>query len=529
MKLLKTHIVEYFDDLKNEIDLNCENLLSSFNLIESEKLEIELNRTNFLEHVNRIFAYSLQKYEIVKELEYEQINFDDWEFCFFLPGYQKFGVLVLTSQYLSLNTRFFLRGKFSYDEAEYSNESTTKEAILASLMKNILEVKLASEIKDGIIDLRSPSQNVIESFKIDSFRVISLKSTDLCSINNLANTTHLNDWYLDLDVPVLEENLFSKFENIMHLELIVNEPCLFEPRCFNGLNNLSFLTIYNMNSEKLDENIFTDLKNLRYIGLRESRIGGLGENAFKILPNIEELSLIKASIECIESNSFKDLASLQYLNLTENPISHIPENVFDGLKNLAVLNLHDALQVEIDAKFFNNLENLEFLALIQTDKIVKVFNLDELKLPKLKFLAIDSKKVPNFDLNLEMLVIYGLEEFNENMFDRLTSLKGLVIDLKGEFFDDIKKELFKNMENLAYLVFNFDDLDAESLELIQNNYKYYQSFLKKSNVRLELSEHLYVFKISCYRTLNKFIKSEMKVNEITKSAIDEYHEMYLEF
>ncbi|CAF0725788.1 unnamed protein product [Brachionus calyciflorus] len=477
MKLLKTHIIEYFDCLKNEIDVNCEELFTSFNLFESHRVRIESIRTNFLDNVDRIFNLNLKKFGTRKKLENEEINLDDWEFCFFLPKASKFGVLVLTNQFIPENTRLSLRGDFLNDEFN-SDIMTKREILLENLIQKILDVKFESEIKDDIIDLRDGSHNIIESFTLESFKFSSLEPTDLSVMENLVNKECLNHWELSLDVTILEKNLFSNFKNIHFLEISLNESCILQDDCFNGLDNLKRLTVL-CSAKVFEENVFYNLKNLEELSLKNSKIDALGENSFKNLPKIENLDLFNASIKTIASGSLKDLTTLKYLNLTENHISSLPIGTFDCLKNLSVLFLIDALRVEISAECFNNLENLEILAIIQRKKPGKICNLDELKLSKLKCLAIDSNRVPDFDLNLEMLVIYGLEEFNENMFDRLSDLKGLVINLDQEFLQNIKKELFKNMEKLAYLSIKFNDLSKESLEFIKKNENIYKEFLNQ--------------------------------------------------
>ncbi|CAF0725737.1 unnamed protein product [Brachionus calyciflorus] len=523
MKLLKKELIEYFDELKNEIDINCEKKLC-IDSSEAERLKIEKIRSNYLYQVNRIYANNLQKYEIVKELDYEQINFDDWEFCFLIPSDNEIGFLILINHYISKELQLYLRSPDFSERNQYYKKLTNRDLILACLLNNILSEKFSlfryKSIDLNIIDLRDPKQNIIKSFRLGDAGLFSIKSKDLYLIDSLIDKTHLTRWYLELSKTILEENFFSNFENILTLDIKSEKSSYLKPNCLNGLHNLKFLKIF-WNASILEENIFSNLENLTEIHFRESLIRVLGENAFKNLPKVNTIDICGSRIEEIASNSFSDLNSLEYLNLAKNFITSLPDNVFNGLKNLTALNLNNCLVVEIEAKFFNNLENLEFLAINQNKKPGKVSNLDGLKLPKLKFLDINSRKVPKFDLSLEILVIDGLEQFKENMFDRLSSLQILVICLDEKFLNEIKKEFFENMDKLAHVVFKFDRLNIESIDFIKNNYDYYKAFLKKPNANLDLIISLRQFKISCFPRNHavEFIKSEMKVNQITKSVI----------
>ncbi|CAF0957420.1 unnamed protein product [Brachionus calyciflorus] len=438
-------------------------------------------------------------------------NYDeDWEFCLFLPLLGKknnFGILVLTNQYINENNRRFIRSFISKKRFNaYSSDCEIKEAVLASVLCNLIETKLTSDLNNGIIDLRNRKENFLKSFTLNSFKINSLKPTDLSIINKLVNETSYQEWFLDLDVTVFVKNLFSKFENITSLELLFNVPCTLEPFCFNGLKNLKRLRFCNFHTEIINENVFCDLNNLKNICFTESKIQTLGSKAFKNLNNIESLSFISVVIESIDSSCFDDLVSLIHLNLTFNNIQYLPDHTFDKLANLTVLNLTDALKTPIDANNFNNLVNLEFLSFLHSDKTEKILNLGNLKLPNLKFLVINSKKIPDFDLNLDFLVINGLEEYDENMFLRLNDLKCLIIRTNGIFLKNFKKEIFKKMKKLVFLMFIFEDLDEKNYEFIEKNREYFKEFLNQSEPKIDLDGYMCCrLRISCYDKMSSLI------------------------
>ncbi|CAF1126484.1 unnamed protein product, partial [Brachionus calyciflorus] len=270
------------------------------------------------------------------------------------------------------------------------------------------------------------------------------------------------------------------------------------------------------------------MENLNYLAIIEGKVEKLCSYAFNNLNKLESLVSFSARIEHIESNAFVGLDNLKKLILIESELTDLPQDVFKSLENLTVLNLHDSIASKFDAECLNVLTNLEFLSLYNFDKDEKILNLNKLNLSKLKYLAINSKKVPNFELNLEFLIINGLEEFNDEMFKNLQDLKGLIFETNGKFLCEIKREIFKYLNNLEHLVICFDKLNKQGIDFININLDYFGKFIDKENIYLKFDDsESYRITISCHHDKLSFFKNFIKVGKIAESAIYDYHDAYL--
>ena len=95
-KKMKRHeIIKYFDNLKNEIDIECEKKLANSQLSNSEENDLNSMRTKFIHKIEEISAFDLR---ILDSCEPNNFLFDG-KFCFFLQNLN-FGQLVITNQFI---------------------------------------------------------------------------------------------------------------------------------------------------------------------------------------------------------------------------------------------------------------------------------------------------------------------------------------------------------------------------------------------------------------------------------------------
>ncbi|CAF1095988.1 unnamed protein product [Brachionus calyciflorus] len=105
MNFSKTVVIEYFENLNNQIDILAEEYLIRPNSSQIEKNNVETLRKKFLNETKKIFELNLNK--IKSKKEFSEYDIYDWPFCFLLPD-ENFGVLVLTNVYVNPNILSYL-------------------------------------------------------------------------------------------------------------------------------------------------------------------------------------------------------------------------------------------------------------------------------------------------------------------------------------------------------------------------------------------------------------------------------------
>ncbi|CAF0813579.1 unnamed protein product, partial [Brachionus calyciflorus] len=101
-------------------------------------------------------------------------------------------------------------------------------------------------------------------------------------------------------------------------------------------------------------------------------------------------------------------------------------------------------------------------------------------------------------------------------------------ETNGKFLWEIKREIFKCLNNLEHLVMSFDELNEKSVNFIEHNLDYFGKFIDKENIYLNFDDsESNCIKISCYDDKLSFFKNFIKVGKIAESAIYDYHDAYL--
>ena len=151
------------------------------------------------------------------------------------------------------------------------------------------------------------------------------------------------------------------------------------------------------------------------------------------------------------------------LELNESlELESLDNDIFEFVQSLEYLNLRHNYINSIDVNLINQLENLEFLSMINGyydshDEFS--FDFETLNLPRLKYLAVRSDRVPVLkNLNLKFLEVKGLKDLGFENLSSQTQLKGLnlVFNYETSQMPVIEESIFKCLENLEYLSFRFD-------------------------------------------------------------------------
>lgn len=151
--------------------------------------------------------------------------------------------------------------------------------------------------------------------------------------------------------------------------------------------------------------------------------------------NLQELHLQSNGIQELEKNCFKNLTSLKILNLSKNSLKSI-SNCFFGLADLEHLDLS-----------MNQIENLDKECFIDLKQLV--------------FVNLSFNKIKLLDLNLfiECQNLLELKATNNLIAELSLDIfirKLLVLDLKWNFIQNYKKEIFSFMPLLHSFDISFN-------------------------------------------------------------------------
>ncbi|CAF0774072.1 unnamed protein product [Brachionus calyciflorus] len=551
MNKLRLKIIDYYDDVKNQIDVECEKILASDKLSNEKKEQYSLQRARFLSEINQVLKFNLENFEkikwddeFLKDKNIDSILFRD-KFCFHFQGNKTkngdykiglLGKLVITNFFicedvqknLSLNN---LRSKSCH-------KLNPKDLVLLSVIDGLLRTYWPG--KDEIIDISCKESNRISKLFLSAKKIKKFERDDFDSMRHIMHRENIEKCYLSFDsLKFISKKILNIFEFVNELTLRFNYFFDYDYELFSDFEDLDKLVLNftDIDLFNLPSDLFVGLENLKELIIENSSISSLGSDTFSNLLNLESLDLENNNIGKLRKSCFKGLDNLKILNLAENPISEFHIEAFIDLKSLTFLNLRNSLGTNIQVEHLNCLKNLEVLNVFKIirdygDEIdYKCTNIEDLDLPNLRFLGIDSDVVPKFKyLKLNFIHIAGLKEFDETSLKSQVDLTGVYLELgRGTKMDIIKKEMFKSLEKLSFLAFNFYDLNQNEIDYIQNNLEYYKAFLQcsKPDYKFCFGEDINYLEVSNYEEINDYIQNDLDLGDLTKKYVIDYYDRFI--
>ncbi|CAF0750493.1 unnamed protein product [Brachionus calyciflorus] len=520
-------LIEYYDDLKNQIDDQYEKKLLKLKLSESDEEDLEIIRDDLIEKTDECLVLSLDKLKFINQNENSNI-FDYLDrFCFFIRDDKSenlFGFLVITNRYIDHNARLILQSKYT-DFKENLEEIDEKDFTLGEFL-NIWINQHKINDQDCIIELPKSHESFIDFLNLNFAKNHYLNEDDFDFLEGFMLSKNIKQTILYFNQIEIESNAFKGFNQLEKLLVKFKKSFILNYNCFNGLNNLKELAIFDLTNtsviEILKPNILKTLPKLEFLFIQGGMLKVLNCEISQNNPYLKYLKLNFCVMEKIEPDCFDYLPSLKFLNLSSNSINYFPEDLTTKLKNLVFLDLSNAFEkVSIDTTWFNQLESLEFLDISYDFFNPSTFlNMDSLNIPRLKYLGITSlNEVPKFDLNLQILKIQGIKELPEDSLDKLTCLKCLILEpIFGSIFGEIRRNRFQYMRNLTFfqVKIEYDELAKPIDEIYDDDMKeIYAKFLSKPNVKCTINNERNFIQVSCYDTLELFLNEEIKFENIT--------------
>ncbi|CAF0816328.1 unnamed protein product [Brachionus calyciflorus] len=540
MKQEKSKIFEYYDSVRNSIDIQCEKLHSKFKQNDMETNSINLMRTKFFEKINQVQTHNLNQLDSNKNENQSKENLFKNKFCFCILrkrcddessffGDNKIGKLVITNQYISQSLRDTLSGIYNSEifDLEFVKLNPQDDILMYVLME-LFDV----EKEHDILDLSDDKINKIENLKMEKTNIKSLNQTDFDIVYSLIDPTSLKSCYFEaFNLVKIPKNSFKGINHIKELN-IVNGTVMgsqYEEGSFNGLNELERLGFFRSDLKVLTPGLLSGLDNLTRLDIGQGKLQAVEKDTFKNLKNLKYLSLFYNKINYLDNKDvFNGLEELKVLELGQNGMTKMNNEIFYSLKNLTYLNLRNNYLSDLKPSCFKELKNLEFLSLIDDRSDNYSIDLEDVKLPKLKYLALNAKDVPNFQgIKLEFLYIEGLEDLDEYSLRGQSKLKGLRLDIDSKMMPKINKKNFECLKNLSYLKIKVKN-GLPSKEKFESQAESLKNLLAKKPAFVNNSSNYGgLFEVSNFEEISeeKFISTELNFDQVATEAVNYYYQV----
>ncbi|CAF0873150.1 unnamed protein product [Brachionus calyciflorus] len=494
MSRIKKNVIDNLDELIRQIEKETDAKLLTQNHQDVNAEQINMNRAKLIENIQKM------KEKILDEMQSKGGENDiskNYVSCFFIPNYGrkvKFfldshpGKLVILKKSMSQRSIQLIR--------EIMNESISTNFILhyEDDFNKYLEVKVISSILENTtcdectLDLSNIDQNILNSLSLDIRK--SINEDQFNHIGDIINLKELKileflfefqeslnpKWFNKFEwverltiigskIKVLNNQNFSSLKNLKELYFNNIFPELIYQDAFEGLINLEVLSIDSSNFCFLYKINLSSCKTLRKVILKrnfsvafndqilsetltelillENTLVSLNEKTFNNLKNLQILVIkCKKRIEdsqrtFINKNTFKDLFNLKVLNLEHCNFSSSENSIyFNDLTNLEYLSLNFNTINDFDLSNLNNLVNLEYLDLGNNSKSI---DLNQVELPRLKFLQLNNNPLPklsNFS-NLKGVYFSSIRNLEENYFNFMNCLEFVKLEFR---FDQVLNE-----------------------------------------------------------------------------------------
>ena len=127
---------------------------------------------------------------------------------------------------------------------------------------------------------------------------------------------------------------------------------------FDGLTNLSSLSIFNYSSPSLPSGIFKDLTNLTDLSIHRGSFSYLPSGIFDNLTRIRQLTLTAGSLSYLPSGIFDNLTDLRALAIQANSLSSLPPGIFDKNTRLRIFSVNNNNLLSLPLGVFDNTPDL---------------------------------------------------------------------------------------------------------------------------------------------------------------------------
>ncbi len=497
---LKINLIEYYENLKNRIDIKTQTQLVDSTLPEEREELLQIS-DSFVAKCEETLKKSIEEMATsTEEPDSEELSLDQLatrrlsSHCLLiedsiLPLKNSIGLLVVSDWPMNANEILFINKLFSLGDKSILEvlderdliEPPGEETPIGSqssfvLTENLLLIKHAYDCSR--VNKRYRNQNNLQNKHLVDLLTLSRQS--LIADLNRAKKFHLSGFEFNL----IEKDAFKCFANLSELSLWGNRISALTSDLFNdNFKNLIKLELFSCSIKKIEVDAFAGLIHLEHLnlghnpqidlnsysqfnGLTSLRSLNLSDNDFKLdindlsifknMTNLVHLDLALSSLrKQVRKELFTGLVHLKKLDLAHCMITSIERGSFMCLSSLKELDLKFNYILNIDSTTFEGLVNLEKLDL-QDCSITRI-NADSFHQQKmLKHLHLVQNNIECLEMsafnglgNLEELMLSYRLDMNINAFQCLTGLKSLVFSVDHAVLPPRNPMDIKRLFNLA--------------------------------------------------------------------------------
>ena len=277
----------------------------------------------------------------------------------------------------------------------------------------------------------------ITELHLNQTNITRLKDGDFDGLNNLTVLTLYNN-----QLSILPSGIFDNLTQLTTLYLHNNQLSTLPAGIFDNLTQLTVLYLHNNQLSILPAGIFNNLTQLTWLYLNGNRLSILSSGIFNNLTQLSVLSLERNQLSTLPSDIFDNLTKLSSLYLDGNQLSTLPSNIFDNLTKLTELWLWDNQLSTLPSGIFNNLTKLSSLTLGNN-----------------QLSTLPSGIFDNLT-QLASLLLNGnqLSTLPDGIFDNLTQL--IHLQLLGNQLSTLPAGIFDNLTQLEWLLLNGNQLST---------------------------------------------------------------------
>lgn len=262
---------------------------------------------------------------------------------------------------IMLSENFFTNFQFirwlQFEKCNFSN--IPNDALKNMINLEVLEIEHAENVSHIVFAYL---------FKFGKLKAFTFSSTKISKFdcewlqNERSSVRSLR--YLRFENLESLKGQWSKFENLLTLDLSYNTSIKIQQSMFNGLASLKSLNMSNCEIKRLPNGLFSPLVNLRELNLLYNFIEEINENTFNGLENLRELDLYRYHASCSEliavnEYTYNEVEMCRKRNLpayNKADYQYLSIRVFSSFKNLEKLTLNhvsNKLKKQLKVKFPN--------------------------------------------------------------------------------------------------------------------------------------------------------------------------------
>ncbi|XP_066302806.1 insulin-like growth factor-binding protein complex acid labile subunit [Branchiostoma lanceolatum] len=293
-----------------------------------------------------------------------------------------------------------------------------------------------------------------------------------------------NAVYLDVEgtkITTIPKGIFRNLHKLIGLILDQNQLSTIEPGAFEGLTNMSLLSLSSnpgLSLTKVEPLILKDIQNLTRFLAEKNKFETLPANFFSGNKNLREVGLQNAGLLELQPGCLSNLENLFIVDLSGNQIDNIGAKVFSGCSNLQTLLLSNSQVKSIEPRAFETQEEMLFLML------------DQNKLVSVRSALFGLKNLLTLDLHGNAIVSLNEDDFKDLVMLNSLDLSNNVVENTGGTLRNLRSLGILNMNNNRLTKLSFDGMPLLTDISVSNN------LLQSMPERLDVIKHARLLDIS---------------------------------